>query len=1401
MGLRPISLAIPGLLLALSARAVDIQWQGGTADYNVPANWVGGAVPGSADNAINDTGTNNAVQINSTDPNWVVVDFRGGNASGAGGAYVQNGSSANLNGWFRMGIGTGSTGVFTLNSGTITMNNGGNFTLGELGTGILNINGGIINDNNARYGLADGPAGSVGIVNQTAGIVNANGETWIGNTAGLATYNMSGGTNNTHNWVALGRFGANGTLNMTGGVWNKDGNGNFLVGTGNNAIGTLNQSGGTINCQSQFLCPESGNGSTLGTYNLSGTGSLVVNNWIAIGRNSGPGILNMNGGTITKTGTVNDHITIGSGGPGTVNQTNGMIVSTASDTFIGETANATWNMYGGTNIFAGVRVAAVAGGLQCVLNLNGGLLQATELSSGNIGSLSTVNFNGGILQAGADNDNFMHDLTLAQVGAGGIIIDSQGFNIVANQTLMDNGGGGLTKNGTGKLTLAGMNNSYSGPNVVNAGKLITGSSSTASGDYTIADGAGFGVLVQSANGQYNIGNVTLGSATGGTLDFDLDGFGNPTAAPLNVNGNFTVHGTISVNIADVLPQVGQFPLVHYGTLAGSANFVVGSLPTGVAASLVTNVPNSTIDLVITTVNLPRWDGQAGGDWDIGLTTNWVNIGTGLPTFYSDGNQVLFDDNAQGTTNVNITTTVKPLSVTVINSNLDYSFTGSGKISGATGLVKQGTNVLSILNTGGNNYTGSTIVSNGILVINSLADGGQPSSIGASSGSPTNLVLVRATLEYTGAPVTANRGFTIGASNTTIDAESDFAFGGLVTAAASTAFTKTGPATFGIKTVGKNEFSSGLNPGFKVNQGTMLFDGSAGGQTNHSQNEMWVGGTPDFGASMVLSNTTLNVDSWLGLGRGNGTVGNTSTLTLYNSTASFGNVSLGYDNGIAGNSATQFLTLSGTSALIDNATMNIGESSGSTANVSVSGASALVGHGDMNLALSTGSSANVSISGTSVLWSQNRCLLAQNAAVASVTIANSAKLIVTNNNWISIGDGPGAVASLVIKDSGTVQISGDFNVTDVGIGCVGTAIAQDNAQIFANNLWVGKDNNVTAIFTITNNASVLSSNGLTMATFFDNTARVPTNATLNLAGGSLAVNLVQGSVTTGTNNGIFNFNGGRLIARKPIGANFMFNLQAINVQSGGAVIDSDTNSISIAQPLVDAGGGGLTKLGNGTLLLNGANTYTGTTLVSAGTLGGAGTILGPVNVASGAKLAPGGATMGTLSIDSSLTLSNASAAVFRISNDGGTTNNDLVSGLTGVTYGGTLVVTNVGTGSLVAGGTFKLFNSAAAGSGNFTSVTVLPAGSGTFDPATGVLTITSSGTTTVTLNPPTVSGGNLVLTGTGTPGAGYTVLSSTNVSLPLSQWTTNVTGTFDTGGNSSNAIPLNSTNRYFLLRQP
>ena len=191
---------------------------------------------------------------------------------------------------------------------------------------------------------------------------------------------------------------------------------------------------------------------------------------------------------------------------------------------------------------------------------------------------------------------------------------------------------------------------------------------------------GLGAIVQSANAQLNVPSLAVGTSAGASLNFDLGNFGNPSSAPLNVAGTFTANGTIVVNVADALPQLGQFPLIQYGSLAGSATFVAGSLPTGVTASISNNIANQSIDLVISGVNLPRWEGLAGGNWDIGVTTNWINIGTGQPTTYQNGNAVVFDDNAAGTPNVNLVITVSPSSVTANNSSLNYTLAGSGKIS-------------------------------------------------------------------------------------------------------------------------------------------------------------------------------------------------------------------------------------------------------------------------------------------------------------------------------------------------------------------------------------------------------------------------------------------------------------------------------------------------------------------------------------------------------------------------------------------------------------------------------------------------------------------------------------------------------------------------------------------------
>src|SRR5206468_2358416 len=79
-----------------------------------------------------------------------------------------------------------------------------------------------------------------------------------------------------------------------------------------------------------------------------------------------------------------------------------------------------------------------------------------------------------------------------------------------------------------------------------------------------------------------------------------------------------------------------------------------------------------------------------------------------------GDQVLFNDLASGTTNVNVTATLQPSIVTADNSVLDYTFSGSGKISGVTALIKKGSKSLTVSNTGGNDYTGGTTIQAGTL---------------------------------------------------------------------------------------------------------------------------------------------------------------------------------------------------------------------------------------------------------------------------------------------------------------------------------------------------------------------------------------------------------------------------------------------------------------------------------------------------------------------------------------------------------------------------------------------------------------------------------------------------------------------------------------------------------------
>ena len=136
------------------------------------------------------------------------------------------------------------------------------------------------------------------------------------------------------------------------------------------------------------------------------------------------------------------------------------------------------------------------------------------------------------------------------------------------------------------------------------------------------------------------------------------------------------------------------------------------------------------------------------------------------------------------------------------------------------------------------------------------------------------------------------------------------------------------------------------------------------------------------------------------------------------------------------------------------------------------------------------------------------------------------------------------------------------------------------------------------------------------TALDTNGPIYSQATISLGGGTLKLGTPIGRQPVATMiNGSsanwvqFYFNGGTLLATTNLAQVFTnfgtvnSSADAVYVGSGGAVINNGGFTVGISNALLAASGstGGLTNLGNGTLTLSGANTYTGPTVTSAGKL--------------------------------------------------------------------------------------------------------------------------------------------------------------------------------------------------------
>jgi autotransporter-associated beta strand protein len=380
---------------------------------------------------------------------------------------------------------------------------------------------------------------------------------------------------------------------------------------------------------------------------------------------------------------------------------------------------------------------------------------------------------------------------------------------------------------------------------------------------------------------------------------------------------------------------------------------------------------------------------------------------------------------------------------------------------------------------------------------------------------------------------------------------------------------------------------------------------------------------------------------------------------------------------------------------------------------------------------------------------------------SLAISNgitfSGEPLTLNGNGTAGGNNNGALRSLdtaspvTIASPITLASSARIRAADGG-ELILTSPITDNGSNYTLTLHAEQTNTLFRVSTVSNTVG-------TVTLYGNNTTR-----------GQIRFDVVNAFPFSLVNigGGLFNLNGNNQ-SLAGLGNGFNPSLGVITNSSGSpAVLTVNYSGTNTAQLLsAIAGNLSFVKTGTGVQSFGGGvaikHTYTGTTTInegvlgiasdlsgvtgsftvnSGGTLRGSGnTIGGPVTVNAGGTIYAGFAAnaLGDLTISNSLTL--AGNLIVAINKDVAPSND--VFNVTGaLTYGGTLVITNLGTNALGVGDTFRIFPT--GGTGSFTLVQPEGATLGFTD---GLLTVLSVGATPPTPVPLTnsiVGGTNLIL---------------------------------------------------------
>ena len=370
------------------------------------------------------------------------------------------------------------------------------------------------------------------------------------------------------------------------------------------------------------------------------------------------------------------------------------------------------------------------------ITINNGVLCFNSSSAfGGTTSGGTITMNGGTLQW--SGNTYDASARLDMVSGKTATFDTQANNVTFASAIGNNSSAALVKIGTGILALSGVN-SYTGSTTVNAGQLALNTAQlSGGGDVNVTTGAVLsgsgtitGPVTVAANatlvpgGVNAVGALALGSLAlpaGTTNVFDFSGASHDLVA---VSGALTAGvNRIAINLLDTghPPVSGSYPLFTYGTLSGAFDTTLLGTPSAHTVWAVdTNTPG-TVNLAVSgsASNLVWAPTAASGNlWNVLDRQSWTNLSLGSVSDFGNGDSVTFDDTGVAFSNgvVNIAGTVSPATVSVSAAG-NFTLGGTGKVSGlTTTLLKTGAGTLTISNSGGNDFGGGTVLSNGWLAV-------------------------------------------------------------------------------------------------------------------------------------------------------------------------------------------------------------------------------------------------------------------------------------------------------------------------------------------------------------------------------------------------------------------------------------------------------------------------------------------------------------------------------------------------------------------------------------------------------------------------------------------------------------------------------------------------------------